>query len=58
MNSGVPKGKLYMEEYNPEWAVLGRDLVARLKGVIKRPWISGMSAALQWWELSPSLLST
>lgn len=36
MNSGVPKGKLYMEEYNPEWAVLGRDLVARLKGVIKK----------------------
>ena len=33
---GVPNGKLYMVEYDPEWAVLGQEMVDTLKGVMKK----------------------
>ena len=36
MNTGVPKGKLYMEPYNPEWAVVGQEVVDKLKRVMKK----------------------
>ncbi len=34
MNTGVPQGKLYMEEYNPEWEVNGKQVVDLLKPII------------------------
>ena len=36
MNTGVPNGKLYMEPYNPEWAVVGQEVVDKLKRVMKK----------------------
>ena len=33
---GVSKGKLYMVEYDPEWAVLGQEMVDTLKGIMKK----------------------
>lgn len=35
-NTGVPKHKLYMEEYNPAWARTGQQLADQLKGVMKK----------------------
>lgn len=36
MEIGVKKGKLQMEEYDPEWAVRGQKMVALLKSVMKK----------------------
>ena len=36
MNAGVPKGKLYMEPYRPEWAVVGQETVETLRRVMKK----------------------
>ena len=36
MNAGVPKGKLYMEPYRPEWAAVGQETVETLRRVMKK----------------------
>ena len=35
MGLGVEDGKLQMEEYDPNWAVLGQEMVDVLKSVMK-----------------------